>query len=182
MMQIPYLIRGEFMRNSNINLLETRKKLISEITSLSYDEFNKKFEEEWSIAQVCHHLILTEKAFTNAIFLGLNKIDGHMTKPKNIHLVLDRSNKFVAPEMVQPDIGPFEGKHSIDLLDQARSSLTKVLSSVEDKTVLENKSFKHPFFDELPLNQWIDLLYLHEKRHIEQIIEIKTLLKTSLLS
>lgn len=31
----------------------------------------------------------------------------------------------------------------------------------------------HPALGELFLDQWIELIYLHEQRHIEQIKEIK---------
>lgn len=33
----------------------------------------------------------------------------------------------------------------------------------------------HPALGELLLDQWIELIYLHEQRHIEQIKEVKLL-------
>ena len=33
----------------------------------------------------------------------------------------------------------------------------------------------HPALGELSLDQWIELIYLHEQRHISQIKEIKLL-------
>jgi hypothetical protein len=41
---------------------------------------------------------------------------------------------------------------------------------------LAEKSVTHPALGELPLDQWIEQIYLHEQRHIEQIKEIKLLL------
>lgn len=49
-------------------------------------------------------------------------------------------------------------------------------STIEDKSILAEKSVNHLAFGELPLDQWIEQIYLHEQRHIEQIKEIKLLL------
>ncbi len=51
------------------------------------------------------------------------------------------------------------------------------LKTIEDKSTLADKSMKHPVFGELPLDQWIEHIYLHEQRHIEQIKELKFLLE-----
>ncbi|MGE7635394.1 DinB family protein [Bacillus paramycoides] len=158
------------------NLLETRDRLISEISLLSYDEFNRSPERnKWSVAQICHHLILAEKLFTKAIVLGLRNID-NKTEHKNINLVLDRTKKLEAPEMVKPTSEPIEVQQIIDMLNDSRNKLLAVLSTVKDKSLLAEKSAKHPVFGELSLDQWIELLYLHEQRHIEQIKEIKLLI------
>jgi uncharacterized damage-inducible protein DinB len=46
------------------HLVRTRMQLLNEISSLSNDEFNRRFElNKWSIAQVCHHLLITETLF-----------------------------------------------------------------------------------------------------------------------
>ena len=54
--------------------MKRRNNLVKEITLLNYDEFNSKPDlNKWSIAQVCHHLLLTEKAATNAVVYELKK-------------------------------------------------------------------------------------------------------------
>lgn len=161
----------------NDNLSETRKKLVNEITLLGYDNFNNRTDNiGWSIAQVCHHLVLVEKASAHAIAFGLNRIDGNKKERKELHSVLDRTKKLEAPEIVNPSVEPFEVQQIIDLLNDSRNKLMAVLSKVEDTAILAEKSAKHPRFGELPLNQWIELLYLHEQRHIDQIKEIKILI------
>jgi hypothetical protein len=45
----------------------------------------------------------------------------------------------------------------------------------DPKIVYYANTVRHPVLEELPLDQWIELLYLHEQRHIEQIKEIKAL-------
>ena len=161
----------------NDNLYETRNNLVKEITSLSYTQFNGRLGMNmWSIAQVCHHLVLVEQATIKAIAWGLKKVDNTQTERKNVQLVLDRTKKFKAPEIVEPDVEPFEVQSIIDLLNDSRKKFLTFLSTIEDKSILAEKSFKHPALGELPLDQWIEQMYLHEQRHTEQIKEIKLLL------
>ncbi|MFJ7827968.1 DinB family protein [Psychrobacillus sp. NPDC096623] len=161
----------------NDHLHETRNNLVNEITSLSHSQFNNRLSMNmWSIAQVCHHLVLVEQATIKAIEWGLKKVDNTQTERKNVHLILDRTKKFKAPEIVEPDIGPFEVQSIIELLNGSRNKLLIFLDTVEGKSLLAKKSFKHTALGELPLDQWIEQIYLHEQRHIEQIKEIKLLL------
>jgi DinB superfamily len=161
----------------NDNLHETRINLIKEITSLDYTQFNARIGMNmWSIAQVCHHLVLVEQATIKAIAWGLKKVDTTQTERKNVDLILDRTKKFKAPEIVEPDVEPFEVQSIIELLNDSREKFLAFLSTIEDKSILAEKSFRHPALGELPLDQWIEQVYLHEQRHTEQIKEIKLLL------
>ena len=166
------------MGNSvNENLYETRNNLVMEITTLNYTQFNSRpGMNMWSIAQVCHHLVLVEQVTIKAIAWGLKSGDHTQKERKNVHLILDRTKKFKAPEMVEPDVEPFEVQSIIDLLNDSREKLLTFLRTIEDQSILVEKSFKHPALGELPLDQWIEQIYLHEQRHIEQIKEIKLLL------
>lgn len=160
----------------NDHLYETRDDLMKEIISLINDQFNRKPDlNKWSIAQVCHHLVLVEESTIKAIAWGLKEIESHQKERKQIQLILDRTRKINAPKIVEPDDGPFEVQQIIDLLNTSRAKLMTFLSTVEDQSVLAEKSVKHPAFGELPLDQWVEVIYLHEQRHIEQIKEIKSL-------
>jgi hypothetical protein len=161
----------------NDNLYETRNNLIEEIASLSYAQFNNQPSmNKWSIAQVCHHLVLVETASIKAIAWGLKEIDRSQKERKKVHLILDRTKKIQAPKIVEPDGEPFEVQQIIELLSDSRKKLMTFLSTIEDTSILTEKSVNHPAFGELPLDQWIELIYLHEQRHIEQIKEIKLLI------
>ena len=141
---------------------------------LSYEEFNYIPEvNSWSIAQVCHHLALTEETFANAIAYGLKKSNVR-SEPKKIDFILDRSKKLEAPEIVMPQLDSSEPLQLIEQLSHSRNVLNSVLNTVEDVSLLADKSVKHPVFGDLPLYQWVELLVLHEQRHIEQIKEIKS--------
>ena len=162
---------------ANDNLYETRNNLVNEIKSLSYSQFNgKPVVNTWSIAQVCHHLVLVEQASLKAIAWGVKKADNTQTDRKNVHLILDRTKKFKAPKIVEPGAEPFEVQLIINLLSDSRKKLLTFLSTIEDKSILAERSVKHPALGELPLDQWIEQIYLHEQRHTEQIKEIKLLL------
>jgi uncharacterized damage-inducible protein DinB len=159
------------------NLTGTRNRLLNEISGLSFEQLNKKPDEDtWSVAQVCHHLYLSESVFTQAIIYGLNKSNGKKAEPKPVQLAVDRSQKAKAPDMVVPGEGPLELEKITELLNQSRNLFLEFYNQLEDKSILKEKSTKHPLFGYTPLDQWVDLIYLHEERHIKQIKEIKSLL------
>lgn len=151
------------------NLYKTRNNLIKEIASLSYTRFNDRpSTEKWSIAQVCHHIVLVEQATIKAIARGLKEVNTTKKERHNVHLILNRTKKIKAPKIVEPDAEPFKVQSIIDLLNDLRKKLLTYLGTIEDKSLLAEKSVKHPALGELRLEQWIEMIYLHEQRHIEQ--------------
>ncbi|MED2717265.1 PadR family transcriptional regulator, partial [Bacillus thuringiensis] len=107
---------------------------------------------------------------------GLKNLDSTQNERKEIHtILLDRTKKFIAPEMIEPSIEPFEVEQMLNMLNESRKELMRFLSTIEDESKLVKKSVMHPALGELFLDQWIELIYLHEQRHIEQIKEIKLL-------
>ncbi|QGH35290.1 hypothetical protein GI584_15075 [Gracilibacillus salitolerans] len=55
----------------------------------------------------------------------------------------------------------------LNLLTKSSGNLVNILHAIDDKSVLSKKATKHLAFGELYLEQWVELLYLHEQRHIE---------------
>ena len=155
------------------NLSETRNRLLDEIRPFRFDEFNQRPDQNnWSAAQVCDHLVLVEKAFTMAIIYGMKK-ENKKIERANINPIKDRTKKIDAPEMVIPTSEPIEVQQVMERLGESRKELLNVLSTVKDSSILAEKYARHPILGKIPLDQWIELLYLHEQRHIEQIKEIK---------
>ncbi|WP_054023078.1 DinB family protein [Bacillus sp. FJAT-28004] len=158
------------------HLYTTRERLLNEISSLNDEEFNRTIEiTKWSIAQICHHLLKTENLFRKAILLGLDQKILSKTERKPIQIVLDKSVKFQAPKISEPSSEPFQVPQIIQLLSDSRNKLMDVLVKIEDISILKEIAVNHPRFGNLPLDQWIELLYLHEQRHIEQIKDLKAL-------
>ncbi|MGE7113775.1 DinB family protein [Lysinibacillus sp. NPDC047702] len=161
-------------------LRETRNNLVAEIELLNNTQLNGKHEaNSWSIAQVCHHLVLVEESSIKAIAWGLKQTDLKKTNRKNVQLIVDRSNKITAPKIVEPTEDIFTVQQIIELLSESRKKFITFLDTIEDKSILPEKSVKHPALGELPLDQWIEHIYLHEQRHIEQIKEIKGTLEST---
>ncbi|MEJ8548418.1 DinB family protein [Brevibacillus borstelensis] len=158
------------------NLFKTREQLLNEISSLSFDEFNQRSEvDKWSIAQVCHHLFITETLFVKAIVFGLDQKNSTAAEHIPIQVVSDRSKKIQAPKISEPSSDPFQVPQIIQLLSDSRTKFMDVLSKIDDVSVLKEIAVKHPVFGNLPLDQWVELLYLHEQRHIEQIKDLKAM-------
>jgi hypothetical protein len=158
------------------NLLETRDRLLNEIRPFCFDKFNQKPDRDsWSAAQICDHLVLVERAFTKAIVYGMKK-ESKKVERINIDPILDRTKKVEAPEMVIPKSEPIEVQQVIERLSESRKELLTVLSTIKDSSILAEKYARHPIFGKIPLDQWIQLLYLHEQRHIEQIKEMKEII------
>lgn len=158
----------------NKKLDVTRNCLINEIIPLSYTLFNARpAQNNWSIAQVCQHLVLVEQATIKAIAWGLKEANNTQVERKNVQQILDRTKKIKAPKIVEPDTEPFEVQSILDSLNESRTKLQAFLTTIDDQSILTKKSLKHPALGELPLDQWIEQIYLHEQRHLEQIKEIK---------
>ncbi|MGU3473564.1 DinB family protein [Paenibacillus sp. D51F] len=166
------------MEDSKPCLNAARELLLQEISALTEDEFNEIAENHaWSIAQICQHLLKTEILFQKALAFGLRQEQQSRPQRQSIEIVSDRSIKFPAPKVSEPDDGPFQIPQIVQQLNGARSNFLAFLDSIEDKSVLKVAAVHHPRFGDLPLDQWVELLHLHERRHIEQIIELKSVLK-----
>ena len=59
---------------------------------------------------------------------------------KEIHtILLDRTKKFIAPEMIEPSIEPFEVEQMLNMLNESRKELMRFLSTIEDESILAKK-------------------------------------------
>ncbi|GGG58277.1 DinB family protein [Paenibacillus radicis (ex Gao et al. 2016)] len=156
------------------HLAAARGRLLHELSSLNDEVFNRIIEpDKWSIAQVCHHLWLTETLFIKAIRFGIKRKPLLQTERKNVEIVLDMATKYEAPEVARPDSGPFQLPQILEQLHKSRMKLIELLDGIEDPSIFKEIAVNHPRFGDLPLDQWIELLYMHEQRHTEQIISLK---------
>lgn len=155
------------------NLIETRDELLEILKGLTRDQMQmKKDLESWSIGQICQHLVKTEELFVLAIRKGLKSKEDSFLERKSLEFLLDRSKKIVAPDIAKPTDEILEYSEIIDKLRNSREKLFEILTTIEDPSVLSKRYFIHPVFKEMLLIEWVEVLYLHERRHIKQINEI----------
>jgi len=154
-------------------LEETRDELLGILQGLSLDQLNKQKDSTgWSIGQIYQHLIKTEELYVVAIRKGLKSNEDSVIGDKALDFLLDRSKKLKAPDIAQPTDEIVERQEIINKLNSSRSKLNEILNTLEDPTVLNRRHFVHPVFKEMLLIEWVRSIYLHEQRHIKQIIEI----------
>lgn len=162
------------LQEINQNLKETRENLLAILDGMSSDQLNKRKDtHSWSISQVCQHLVKTEELYTLAIKKGLKSKDDSYMENKPLEFLLDRSKKLEAPDIAQPTDEILAYQEIIEKLNHSREKLNELLNTIDDPTLLSRRHFIHPVFKEMLLIEWVKSLYLHEQRHIKQIIEIK---------
>ncbi|MFC0188622.1 DinB family protein [Fictibacillus aquaticus] len=151
---------------------EERARLWITAEGLSEEQLNDQSEpEKWSVMQVLQHLYLIEKSITRSIQDHIKKVDVLATENKPIHLTVDRTTKVEAPDYVIPSREFTTMQTMRDRLEGSRKALLELVSGTDHDEMCK-KGFKHPIFGMLNLEQWVEFIGYHEKRHIFQIEEI----------
>jgi uncharacterized damage-inducible protein DinB len=160
--------------NPMLDLNQIRKELLGEIADVSDEDASWRFAEgEWSIAQVLEHIYLVERAIASQLKHGLFEESETPFPEKPLDLLLDRTQKI---HVASPHLEP---KSEFQTLDQLKEKLAKSrqqlleANSQMDEFSMTNKALSFPTLGQLPLAQWVQVAAAHEKRHIEQIKEIK---------
>ncbi|MCR8843310.1 DinB family protein [Paenibacillus sp. SC116] len=152
---------------------ETRGELLEIFNGLKEEQLHKRKDSTgWSISQIGQHLITVEELYVVAIKRGLKSNEDSYVESKPIEVLLDRSKKIEAPDMVKPTDECLGNHEIMERLNSSRQKLHELLNSLEDPSVLSRRHFIHPAFKELSLLEWVKSLYIHEQRHIKQIREI----------
>ncbi|MFN2492732.1 MAG: DinB family protein [Pyrinomonadaceae bacterium] len=128
---------------------------------------------EWSIAEIVHHLSLVEERVIKDLEKGLagppQRI-GFFRKLIPTSIVSIRLIRVKAPKAVRPlDAPPKEA--AIGNLNRARSSL-KELCNVHGEDRLRQAIFKHPFLGDIDGRKTVSFVGYHERRHCKQIREV----------
>lgn len=155
---------------------EGRETLLQSVKDVDHEQFNKKpAGDAWSMKQVLEHLYLMEGAIANTIEKQLASGEEEEAKRRSIELSVDRSTKVEAPNEFQPtddEASILEMEEKLATSHQALQDLASQYSEAE----LAKKAMPHPAFGKMSLDQWVTFVGYHEKRHIDQIREIKTTL------
>ncbi len=143
------------------------------INGLTDEQLNKKVEKgTWSISQILEHLYLAEKVIVRNFTQTQPITEDNPVKMKNVQVVVDRSQKVNAPKFLEPSDEFHTLEQLREKLNSSRLMLVNFLAKVSEKQ-LDQEFLPHPFLGKLRLRQWIEFLYYHEMRHIEQIKEIR---------
>ena len=161
------------------HLEQTRQAFLASIAGVSEAQWKfKAGPDRWSIAEVAEHIAISETTLLQLVTDRILKSPATPRDPnaisdaKLLEGLLDRSNRFQAPEMLKP-----ASRWA------TRDALAQDFTAARDKTVayvkttadnLHGHSSAHPVFKTLDGYQWILLLSGHAARHTAQIEEVKT--------
>lgn len=151
---------------------EARAELLNYVSNLSDNEAALITDnEEWSILDILEHLYVIEKVMTSEIKQILEKGERKKAfKHKLLDSTLERSKKFKAPENMKPSKEFTSILQAKEKLASSRESLMELLEAY-DTSELKGNSGKHPAFGTISVEQWVEFIGLHERRHLAQIKE-----------
>ena len=134
--------------------------------------FRTPADDQWSVAQIVHHLVLVENAVIGELEKGLAKPPQrisflHRLMPTSI--VAIRLVRVKAPRGMNP-LEPPGKEELISNYDQARNTL-KALYETHGPARLKQVAFKHPFLGDITGLATISFVGYHEVRHLKQIRE-----------
>lgn len=140
--------------------------------------------ERWSVAEVLEHLALVDRLFTERIggriaaaTRGLAAEAAQRTPlpPHIAAMMANREKTRNAPEQVIPT-GHVDADAALAVLRQAHAGFRAALMDASG-LALSDVTYDHPFFGTLNAYQWAELMAGHERRHAEQIAEIREQLR-----
>jgi hypothetical protein len=161
--------QGDYVLNT---LFTVRKELLIEVDDLSDKQLNKQLSaDKWSVSQVIRHLIFMDEIILPSLKKAVQQ-ESKKAMEKNLDFVLDRTKKVKSP-LPEPATEFISKKELLKNLTHARTPLLEYINEIIDESVIEDKSMIHPLFGPMSIIQMIEFIGLHEKRHIEQIKELK---------
>ncbi len=136
-------------------------------------------ENEWSVAEIVHHLCLVERRV-------IKELEKELAKPPQrlglfrrfvpTSIVASRLVRVKAPKAVNP-IAPPPRDEIIENYNAVRNQL-KELCATHGRQRLRLIIFKHPFLGDIDGTATISFVGYHEIRHFKQIQEVLKKLKS----
>lgn len=158
-------------------LTASRQQFLDSVAGLSPAQWNFKPDEKtWSVAECAEHIAVSE----DVIFGSVSKIvQGPATPDKKsavtdqfiLTAVVNRTQKFQAPEVLRPTHRFATTQEMIDHFKQSREHTIAYVRDTQDD--LRGHFFDHPVLKTMDAYQWILLLSAHSQRHTAQLNEVK---------
>jgi hypothetical protein len=162
------------------HLQRTSKELRQAVKGLSAEQFKfKAAPDKWSVAECLEHIAVSEEfirqVVTERALKSPAKPEGIADRRKNDDKLLaglvDRSQKFQAPEPIKPSNKFATPQAAMGHFLKARKD-TIAFAKTTDAD-LRAHTAPHPAFKELDAYQWLLLIAGHSERHTKQILEVK---------
>jgi hypothetical protein len=158
------------------SLNQTDEQLAKLAESLTPEQWNyKPAEDRWSVAEVAEHLLLSEgllKGMINGPLMESPKTDEAADIPYSDMqaAMLDRSQKFQAPEVAQPKGNwPTQEEFVAAWREERGATIEWVKTTDAD---LHGHMLENPAFGMIDGEKWIGFLASHCERHMLQIEEV----------
>ncbi|MEO5684352.1 MAG: DinB family protein [Chitinophagaceae bacterium] len=157
----------------------TKQRLLDDVKGLSVQQLSFKADTaHWSIAQCVEHIALSENMIwqwqqgtVQQPATPAKASEVKLTDAQVLTAVIDRTQKFKAPEMLQP-LGKFASTGAaLQAYSSRRDSTISYISTTQDD--LKNHFTQHPAFGTINAYQVLLLITAHSERHTLQLEEVK---------
>ena len=174
----PHMTADE--RAHAIKLLEdSRDEFLSYVRSVTPEQWSwKSAPDRWSVGETAEHIVLAEGLLFSRVETALAAPANPDWEKKTTgktefieRVMLDRSRKAVAPEVIRP-----QGLSQEEVIRRFQEVRGKSLKFArETQAALKEHTADHPFpvFNTLHAYQWLIYVPLHQMRHDMQIAEVK---------
>jgi DinB superfamily len=162
-------------------LKDSQQETLDALEKLSDEQLKfKESPERWSILEVAEHIMLAEGLLFGAVERAIAKQPDPdwetKTKGKAEFLekaIVNRNTKVKAPETIVPT-GKLSRAEIIARYKEARGKTLKFAE--ETQLPVKSHTLDHPFpvFGTLNAYQWLIYVPLHNIRHNQQIVEVKS--------
>lgn len=160
-------------------LKESANQYLASIESVNPAQWRwKPVPDRWSVGETAEHIVQAEAVIfarlQHAIQSPANRDFARATlgkAPMLERVMLDRTQKAMAPPPTQP-----KGIAKEEAVRRFKDLRAEVIRFAEETRLpLDEHAADHPFpaFNTLSAYQWLMLVPLHQKRHQQQIAEIK---------
>lgn len=161
-------------------LKETRKMFLNSVKGLSEEQLKwKAAPERWSVFEVAEHITLAESFLFGMISGQIMKSPADKTKTSVITMeqiiktITDRSQKFQAPEPLQPSKATWSNiAETVKAFKERRETTIDFIEDGGDD--MREHFAPNPLFKDMDAYLWIVFLSAHTERHVKQILEVKS--------
>lgn len=162
------------------HLARTREMFLASIANLTPEQWSyKPAPDRWSVAECAEHITLAESFIRDLARPATTSptdpailAKSHGKSAMVLKFIVDRSQKFQAPEPINPaKQGAVRSRAEIERdFNFERGRTHELVGSAGD---LEARAVMHPAFQEMDLAAFFYFLSGHTERHTKQIEEVK---------